>query len=734
MTIRKLYRQSPIKRLLSTALVDIRASDAVTSSGAVTRMLNSGNRNQSCYFNGTNAYVSTPDSGALELTGDVQTWTFYGVAASDFTPAAFQALAGQWVGAGTQSWIVDIDNSPAGGLHVWYSIDGTSTLGANSTVAPTLTDGQSYDIKVDRVASTGVWTFYTAPAGGTFVQLGAPVAGTSGALFNSTASLVIGAYSSGTSPFTGTIQRFTLHDDDRLAAEWDARLLTDYSASTLTSGGAVYTSTNAIYRDPYDLDVVLGTGANLRYQPANSLLLDGVSGSYVSTPDSPAASVTGDCILYGYVQPVDNTPGGLQTIIAKWNVSGGNYSYLLGVDNTPVSGALQFSVSIDGSSPQTLESTVATGIADGVGYWAFAVLDTGTDIKFYTSTADASVSIGVAFAAASQLGAAVSAAAITSVYDGAAGVEIGATASGTGNFFNGLIHRAGVISGLDATATPAVDFNPTGAGNLSGTASDTFFGAEMPQVEWTLAGGARISNQDTVQSYGSAGIETTVAPALITTPMTMFLVGKTDLLDGSIDSFSSSRDNAGTEVGVFIAASGAFNVNAGATISAGIGDTAAHLHTVRHNGDASSQYTVNGIGTVTLNMGTESLQYGTLFNSSGVANPLSGSISRHIIFDRKLTDEETSYVQYYLTSSHVDGYTLNVPVDNLSTAIVDIITQQKAGTIDSETGSLSDLKKKSLIAMGYSGTIQDMEKQYLIALGYDGSLDDMGHEYWEDYS
>jgi hypothetical protein len=896
------------------ALIDHNYEGIVTSAGSVTKWLNTANRLQAAYFDGVNDFISTPDSGALTLTGAVQTWTFYGVAAVDWTPAALQALSAQYTTTtANRGWMVRIDDSPAGHLELVLSTNGSSASVYNSTVPAGFIDGGLYDIQITRNASTGTITFFTAIAGGVLTQLGSTVAGLTGTLFNSVADLVLGAYDTGINPYKGTIQRFTLHDDDRLAASWSADDYTDYNATTIpdksrniydlvtsvtwtgsqwtnngdgsytgngigtvsdidfnlpngilvaasyqvnftvsgmTSGnlnptieGAVgvditsdgsysqiitvasvvpverftfdpnnnfdgtisnisvfplWTLNNgAIIRDPYDMDVLLGTGG-LRRHDSGAVLLDGVSGSYVSTPESPAASVTGSCILYGYVQPSDNTPSVGQTIIAKHNGAGNQRGYTFAVDNTPTSGSLGCFLSQDGITTSIYSGTAATPYADGVGYWAFAVIDIGTNITFYTSSSSSTADVSTAYAAATQLGAVV-AITQTAIFDNTTSCEVGTSSAGAGEPFNGQIHRAGIIAGLDPTATPSVDFNARLAGLTAG-AGDKFFGAEMLkpsartinltdwtqngtgsitdngdgtvtladtdvdagemrvtiaqtvatadtnqvvfrlsagtaaatkirlqyntggttkncdcaitwsdplnptltnatgavvdlgggeyqytvtgannstgnlgstviffpagentntgsvivhgevslQSEWTLNGGAKIQNsgQAVVQAGGVGGIETTVAPANIPTPMTMFMVGKADLLNEGI--FFTGKDNPGA--GPFIRGGAAnFIFDAGTLLNGSTSDTSLHLHTVRHNGDATTSYQIDSGTPVVGNAGTEAFEFGTFFsNVAGTGSYLTGSMGRFLLFDEELSDAEVAFIQTLL--------------------------------------------------------------------------------------
>jgi hypothetical protein len=907
------------------ALIDHNYEGIVTSAGSVTKWLNTANRNQSAYFDGVNDTISTPDSGALTLTGATQTWEWIGLAAVDWTPVIDDTFGSQWDLTGNQrSWRMDY--SPTGSIVCYTSSDGIGNTPVNFG-SPSFTDGSSYDIKIERVASSGLLTCSTRATGGAYAVLSTGT-GVVGALYGSTAALKLAGNSSTSNQYNGTLKAFRMYDDDRLAASWSADNYTDYNATTMESIGpelvpnndlsdwavstapdnwvmsgvnannyveqaasgmrlvsdgsiitarpdflltigdtytytlvvsemvddsisvtyngvtedviaaaGTYTGTftatattiaikrrgstgavdavidslsvkrvttwtlnnGAIIRDPYDMDVLLGTGG-LRRHDSGALLLDGVSGSYVSTPDSPAASVTGDCILYGYVQPVDNTPTGNQTIISKLVGSGNQRTFVFEIDSAPTTGLLQLIACQDGITTSAYPSTVVTGIADGVGYWAFAVLDVGTNVTFYTSLSSPSVSPATAYAAATQLGTAVTVTQ-TALFDGTAPIEIGGYVSGAaGTVFNGQIHRAGIIAGLDPTVTPSVDFDARLAGLTAG-AGDKFFGAEMLkpsartinasdwtevgtgsitdngdgtvtvddqdatafrysvrtplqvlppntpvvfsgtfsqgtaaemrivvvstgvgsqfsggayvwatgaledqtttygamsfvdngdgtvtftvpltpnngntsyyadiipagadasttgsvivhgevslQSEWTLNGGAKIQNsgQAVVQARGVGGIETTVAPVNIPTPMTMFMVGKADLLNAGI--FNNARDNS--TAGPFIRATESdFIFDAGFPITH-TSDADLHLHTVRHNGDATTSYQIDSGTPVVGDAGAEEYNFGTFFcNTVATGSYLTGSMGRFLLFDEELSDAEVAFIQTLL--------------------------------------------------------------------------------------
>jgi hypothetical protein len=86
--------------------------------------------------------------------------------------------------------------------------------------------------------------------------------------------------------------------------------------------------------------------------------LPGSSGDYFSTPDSAAASVTGDLTLVGWSAQDDWTLA--ETIVSKFTQAGNQRSYWL---QTQADGTLRLTISDDGTaaSSDTSDSTVATG-------------------------------------------------------------------------------------------------------------------------------------------------------------------------------------------------------------------------------------------------------------------------------------------------------------------------------------------------------------------------------------
>ncbi|RSS51364.1 hypothetical protein [Streptomyces sp. WAC01280] len=144
-----------------------------------------------------NTGASTPDTAALDITGDID--VRFDATLDNWVPpvgAQHVDLAGKFSSVGNQrSWMLQ---SREGRIHLEWSPDGTTTIGAQSTVAPTLPPSRrmAWRAALDVNNGAGGWTvtFYTAETiAGPWVQLGDPVTGAGvTAIFNSTTVLKVG--------------------------------------------------------------------------------------------------------------------------------------------------------------------------------------------------------------------------------------------------------------------------------------------------------------------------------------------------------------------------------------------------------------------------------------------------------------------------------------------------------------------------------------------------------------
>lgn len=223
---------------------------------------------------------------------------------------------------------------------------------------------------------------------------------------------------------------------------------------------------------------------NLDYRqiaPATYLSINGVSGSYASTPQAEANEITGDIDIRCRVAPSDWTPsGGLIFISRRTDPSavGNCYQFSLAT-----SGSLEFFHNIsDGSSFTNSTSSAATGFTDGATHWVrITRSESSGDVVFYTAADSESVP-----SSWTQLGTTQSTTAGT-IFNGTSPVYIGTRGTVSSGFvetFNGKLYRAMIYDGINGALV--VDFNASEAqvGNTSHRSETTY---EI----WTLAGNAQ---------------------------------------------------------------------------------------------------------------------------------------------------------------------------------------------------------------------------------------------------
>src|SRR5689334_13157847 len=119
--------------------------------------------------------------------------------------------------------------------------------------------------------------------------------------------------------------------------------------------------------------------------PVTHLRLPGVAGNNASTPDSAAASVTGNIELMAQVLLTDWTPAAASYLLAK-DDGAANRDYALFVDTA---GKLNFQYTTDGTTTagRLATSTAAVSFADATAGFVKATYNTGTGVvQFFTST------------------------------------------------------------------------------------------------------------------------------------------------------------------------------------------------------------------------------------------------------------------------------------------------------------------------------------------------------------
>jgi hypothetical protein len=198
--------------------------------------------------------VSTPDSAALSITGDLDVRCK--VAVDDWTPVAGSSFMSQYDTANQRSWQFGLNTN--GTLTTFLSTNGTSAQGTpSSSVATGFADGTAHWIRMTRTASSGDVAFYTSEDNVTWTQLG-----------DSTAAIELGAYSASASANTnGQIYAAQIRDgiggavvanvDFTDASGFDPSLATytDPQGNVWTfNGNAAATATNLLRDSHYQSD------------------------------------------------------------------------------------------------------------------------------------------------------------------------------------------------------------------------------------------------------------------------------------------------------------------------------------------------------------------------------------------------------------------------------------------------------------------------------------------------
>lgn len=215
-------------------------------------------------LDGTDDHLTTADVAGFAMTGLTQT-LIVEVNANDYSPTADEYIASQYdYGASQASWGMFIDTT--GKIGISYSVDGSTLVSSLTSVIPSLTDGVRYLFKFYRVAATGVWQIsFKLTIDDEWVQIGADIAGTTGALHDSTANMLIGAQlNSGADEnnLAGAVYSMWIYDDTRLISSFpDTGTWTEVSGAVISSA----TETEYMGTHPY-ISSVYDTNANRYYE------------------------------------------------------------------------------------------------------------------------------------------------------------------------------------------------------------------------------------------------------------------------------------------------------------------------------------------------------------------------------------------------------------------------------------------------------------------------------------
>lgn len=176
----------------------------------------------------------------------------------------------------------------------------------------------------------------------------------------------------------------------------------------------------------------------------NCLVLNGVSGNYAIRVDAAAVDISSDIDIRSRAAASSWASGSVQTLVSKW--TGSSNAYMLRVSAT---GALQLSLSQDGSTATTATSSQVLGVSALAETWARATWRASDGrVQFFTSPDGQTWT---------QLGTDQTIA-LASIANATAEVIVGARNSGVTEVFSGRIYRAQIRNGIDGTIVFDADF------------------------------------------------------------------------------------------------------------------------------------------------------------------------------------------------------------------------------------------------------------------------------------
>lgn len=289
--------------------------------------------------------------------------------------------------------------------------------------------------------------------------------------------------------------------------------------------------------------------------------LTGNSGSFVSTPDSTANSITGDIDIRVMVSLTDWTPASEVTLWGKW-LGALNSSYGF---NVTTAGRLAFYSSSTGAGADITSNTSSESIsfANGSIGHVRITLDVNNGAGNRVATFYTSVD-GVSW---TQLGSAQSSGVAVSIFDGISTVGNNID-NGVGNRLTGKLYRASIYNGIDGDLV--TDFNP----GKDAQEGDTTFTSSATGEVYTVNGDASIHKLGLpidVDGYYTESEGTNLyfpSTAPVTKDLTLSTGNHTLSVHGT--GTVTSSDNTATSTGHGVASDGTditFNVTTGGTVT-----------------------------------------------------------------------------------------------------------------------------------------------------------------------
>ena len=307
----------------------------------------------SAYFDGSGDYLSVADGTALDLgAGDftIEAWI-------NTSSSAEQIFAAQWPGASNRAWVIALTPSSSTFLFA-YTTNGTTQINTSATAS--IQVGAWTHIALCR-SSTSLNFFVNGVLAGT-ASIG------SNTIYNSSASMLIGSFEAGSTPFSGYISDFRVVKGTAVyttAFTPSTAPLTAVSGTSLlcnfTNGGII---DNAMMNDWQTVGNAQISTSVKKYG-SGSLAFDG-TGDYLQAPHTTVAEFGSGNFTVEFWAYINAQSGAYTGVVGQWLAgaasSANSWNVLINAYNA--TNKLGFSYS-DGSAT----TDFSFGSALGTGTW-----------------------------------------------------------------------------------------------------------------------------------------------------------------------------------------------------------------------------------------------------------------------------------------------------------------------------------------------------------------------------
>lgn len=655
---------------------------------------------------GTTSYVNTAHikNGALNLPGVASNYaSTFDYAAADISGnieivcrvnlvnwAVQNTLISKYNGFNLASYLFFLETG--GYLNLNYGLQsdsGQTRTSGTSPITSILKNNTTYWLKVTRIASTGVTSFFYAPdqefEPANWIQIPTTTTGAAGNLFVSTYNVQIGAFGStgANYPMNGKFYRGIIRNGINGNAVYDidftkqADWTIDCVEDSVNKNIVTVLTTNPINVDPTLITV---EDSGFFYQPSTTSAVNGVS---IPSAIGSTTDITGNLAIAVQIRPFETNVDKPLLMKRQFNVDSNNFPYFFGMTNPSSGPTLKFIYTSSSGTQGTVTGTIRHNVPIGKKIWfgvTFAINNTTfqNTTNFYTSEDGISWNLFESQTNANPGGIALT------LRSNAAWIGIGATNTGTAGP-EGKYYRAKIWNTNSFAGTPVLDVNF----DKIVTGGQTSIIAETGQIATfnRHTTGRKIvtmpSKANGGRSVWTLGSDTGAAD--------VFLVPNNDLLNfGARDSFTvmgvvrAHLNNADQRIlGKYDGTSGyLLGKTSAPTHSFGIYDgtssvsgSATYTNGILYlvtgvrdiNKDIISTYSNVTQGTIVTDVttgslsNTQSLAIGAqIFNASGYADMELGAVA---IWRRALTDQEIKQVKDYLIDQVITTSNEIVDVD-----------------------------------------------------------------------